>query len=108
MFENAEVEISRKLPPVIYLPCTEHVRNPEDAVIEYHSTKDGRVAVLVYSALDRLEFCCGTDQPWLVAPTTMLTPMRQAAAFDLVLLDVVVPEEHRTTLRSPQPRHTTA
>ncbi|WP_324195087.1 SAV_915 family protein [Nocardia farcinica] len=32
-------------------------------------TRDGRIACLAYSALDRLLNCCGNNQPWMWTPT---------------------------------------
>ncbi|PRX47000.1 hypothetical protein B0I33_10697 [Prauserella shujinwangii] len=108
MLDTAKSGPARALPPVVYLPCVEHVRNPQDAVVEYRRTNDHRVALLVYSALDRLQSCCGDDQPWVVCPTTMLAPLMQAVPFDLVLLDVVIPDGHRGFAGNTRPRHTTA
>nr|WP_245901097.1 SAV_915 family protein [Prauserella shujinwangii] len=50
---------------------------------------------MVYSALDRLHYCCGDDQPWMVVPTPVLEDIRQAQPYDLILLDVIIPPEHR-------------
>jgi len=59
-------------PPVVYVPCTRHTAVPEELEVRYQTTKDGRRAVLVYSALDRLHRCCGDDQPWFLLPTERL------------------------------------
>lgn len=84
-------------PPVVYLPCAEHVAEPQLATIQMRQTKDGRVALLAYSALDRLHTCCGAGQPWLLTATTSLEGLHAQQPFDLLLLDMVVPEEHRGT-----------
>ncbi|GAA5117926.1 SAV_915 family protein [Haloechinothrix salitolerans] len=86
----------REFPPFVYLPCSEHVSNPEDAVLELRQTRDGRTALLVYSALDRLKTCCGDQQPWMIMPTELLNKLYQTQPFDLLLLDVIVPEEFRS------------
>lgn len=99
------VELPPNLPPVVYVPCVEHVRDPAEAAIELRQTEDGRLAIMVYSALDRLEFCCGVRQPWVLLPTRLLEQYRQIQEFDLVLLDTVIPEEQRTAA-DPRPRHT--
>jgi hypothetical protein len=82
-------------PPVLYLPCTES--NPHDGkiTIELRQTDDGRMALMAYSALDRLVSCCGDSQPWAVVPTTNLDKVHEANPFELVLLDVAIPEEFR-------------
>ncbi|SDI62600.1 hypothetical protein SAMN05444695_10996 [Rhodococcus triatomae] len=64
-------------------------------MIDMRTTRDGRTAVLTYSALDRLKSCCGDDQPWLVAPSAFLEQLRAIRPFDLVLLDVEIPEHER-------------
>ncbi|MCO1582676.1 hypothetical protein M8C13_43720 [Crossiella sp. SN42] len=46
-------------------------------------------------ALDRLLRCCGAEQPWVVVPAPNLERLRQSRPFELVLLDVAIPEELR-------------
>lgn len=82
-------------PPVVYLPCVEQMQDATQARVEMRTTKDGRVALLAYSALDRLHDCCGKAQPWIVMPTAALDGLQQAQPFQLLLLDVAIPEEHR-------------
>lgn len=53
-----------------------------------------------YSALDRLITCCGDDQPWFTLPTAHLQTLHDVQAFDLVLLDLMVPEHSRAGLRA--------
>jgi len=83
------------LPPVVYVPCVEQVSDPADVRIEYKIMQDGRKALLVYSALDRLHAGAGAAQPWFVALTANLQALYDVEPFDLLLLDVLVPEEHR-------------
>ncbi|MFV0286214.1 MAG: SAV_915 family protein [Demequina sp.] len=83
------------LPPVVYVPCVAEVAMAADAQLEYRRTKDGRSALLAYSALDRLRRGMGDTQPWAVMPTTTLEKVWEADGFDVVLLDIEVPEEHR-------------
>ncbi|WP_460525543.1 SAV_915 family protein [Flindersiella endophytica] len=40
---------------------------------------DGRTALLVYSALDRLVTNCGEHQPWVVLPATALADIDRQA-----------------------------
>ncbi|WP_306768845.1 SAV_915 family protein [Mycobacterium hubeiense] len=58
-------------------------------------TRDGRTALLAYSALDRLQYCCGDDQAWIVMPTASLSQLQAAHPFQLLLLDVVIPADQR-------------
>ncbi|MBZ5738300.1 SAV_915 family protein [Nocardioides mangrovi] len=87
-------------PPILYLPCTRQTPHPEELEVRYQRTEDGRQALLVYSALDRLQTCCGVDQPWFTFPTAELPRLHQNAPFDLVLMDLYVPEESRAGLRA--------
>lgn len=87
---------TQEFPPFVYLPCSENVSKPENAVLELRRTRDGRTALLVYSALDRLKYCCGAEQPWMVMPTEVLNALHQTQPFDLLLLDVIIPEGFRT------------
>jgi hypothetical protein len=82
-------------PPVVYVPCAAVQDAGSDLVVDLRPTRDGRVALLVYSALDRLVACCGPQQPWTLMAAASLEDVRLATGFDLVLLDVEIPEEHR-------------
>lgn len=83
-------------PPVVYVPCAREVTDVDDLEVEYRTTRDGRAALLVYSALDRLHTCCGNAQPWFLMPTMKLDALYAVRPFDTVLLDVVLPAElHR-------------
>ncbi|WP_369806678.1 SAV_915 family protein [Mycobacterium sp. E802] len=87
--------IPRDFPPVVYLPCAEEVDDPNDARIDMRETRDGRTALLAYSALDRLHECCGDDQAWIVAPTAILSQLQSLHPFQLLMLDVEIPVEQR-------------
>lgn len=83
------------LPPVLYLPCAEHVADPAAARPLLRRTRDGRLALLVHTALDRLHRCCGDEQPWVLIRTDRLAELRRTEPFDLLLPDVVIPAAHR-------------
>lgn len=82
-------------PPVVYVPCSP--LNPEDAElsVDLRRTRDGKLALLVYSALDRLVTCCGEQQPWVVLPAADLEKIREKTDFELILLDIEIPNEFR-------------
>lgn len=82
-------------PPFVYVPCAEPVTDPAQARVQYRTTRDGRRALLVYSALDRLHRGIGDAQPWFVTATPGLQVLHDREPFDLVLLDVLVPEDQR-------------
>lgn len=90
------MEQRAELPPVVYLPCAEEVTDPADARPELRRTRDGRLALLVYSALDRLRTCCGPEQPWVVVLTAGLQQVHEQDPFDLLLMDIPIPVEHRS------------
>ena len=86
-------------PPIVYVPCSptrvgEEQRSSEVA-IELRHTRDGRLALLVYSAMDRLIAHCGPAQPWTVFASEDLERVRLATGFELVLLDLDIPKELR-------------
>lgn len=95
--------LPKNYPPFLYIPCLEHVRDGAHAQALYRQTKDGRSALLVYSALDRLHACCGEEQPWFGFPTHELQRLYDVRAFDVVYLDVYVPEERRAPEPSRRP-----
>ncbi|WP_229068832.1 SAV_915 family protein [Actinoplanes sp. DH11] len=82
----------RDLPPYVYVPCSPVRDGDSDLSVDLRPTRDGRLALLVYSALDRLVDCCGAEQPWTVLPATELETVRQATGFELILMDVRIPE----------------
>lgn len=82
-------------PPVVYVPCSPVAMDDETLSVDLRPTRDGRLALLVYSALDRLVNCCGDEQPWVVMPTANLEKVRVRTNFELILLDVVIPDEFR-------------
>jgi hypothetical protein len=84
-----------RFPPVVYVPCSPLDPSGDSLVVDLRATRDGRLALLVYSALDRLVDCCGDQQPWVGMPTANLENVRVATNFELVLLDVVIPNELR-------------
>lgn len=80
------------IPPAVYLP----VRGDGAAgSAEVRELRDGRAALLAYTALDRLADSCGPEQPWVVVPTASLSEVKRRQPFDVVIFDMVVPEQYR-------------
>ena len=72
------------LPPVVYAPTIED----EDATrIRMHKMLDGRIALFVYSAIDRLRAQYGEGHPWVLLSIPDLQRAHEASPFDLLLLD---------------------
>ena len=86
----------RAFPPVLYVPCAPP-RSADDLTVDLRVTGDGRLALLVYSAMDRLIAHCGPHQPWTVVFTKDLEQVRVATGFELILLDLDIPEQLRRT-----------
>lgn len=88
-------------PPIVYVPCaprqSSERQSSEEMTIELRQTRDGRFALLVYSAMDRLTTHCGPAQPWTVMATKDLEQVRMATGFEIVLLDLHIPEKLRHT-----------
>ncbi len=88
------------LPPIVYVPCAEPVTPDRELVLDARTTKDGRTALLAYTALDRLVSCCGEEQPWVPLQSHELEAYREAPGFDLLLLDVEIPTQFRRSSSS--------
>ena len=86
---------STTFPPLVYVPCSPFAMDDDTLIVDLRPTRDCRLALLVYSALDRLVDCCGDEQPWVVMPTGNLEKVRVETEFELILLDVVIPDEFR-------------
>ncbi|MBF6354041.1 hypothetical protein IU449_05655 [Nocardia higoensis] len=87
--------LPKNFPPVVYLPIMERVQNTDDAHIMLRRTREGKIACLAYSALDRLIACCGEAQPWMWTPTVALDALQRSQPFDLLLLDIFIPQSER-------------
>lgn len=85
------------LPPVVYVPCEPPASEDGDLVLELRHLADGRLALLAYSALDRLIACCGEHQPWALVPTPKLDEINEEVPFEVVALDLDLPAEQRRT-----------
>jgi hypothetical protein len=47
---------------VVYIPCAP-APSADELIIDLRATRDGRLALLAYSAMDRLVAHCGPHQP---------------------------------------------
>ncbi len=95
--DGAVTTVNRKIvfPPMVYVPCDRVSPGDEELNVDLRPTNDGQVALLVYSALDRLVSCCGPHQPWVVMPTARFDKLGKHTHFDMVLLDIAIPDELR-------------
>jgi hypothetical protein len=84
-------------PPIVYVPCAPVQPGSGEIDVDLRMTRDGRLALLVYSALDRLVTHCGPAQPWTLMQASDLERVRLETGFELVLLDLDIPAELRRT-----------
>lgn len=93
------------LPPMLYVPCESFVAG-ESVDVAFRRTLDGRIALLVYTALDRLLACCGDGQPWFLMETDRLDELDEHFAYDVIFVDMEIPEEER--FEGPPPEQPSA
>ncbi len=81
-----------ELPPVVYVPTGPH-SGPDtaEANVELRRTEDGRLALLAFSAVDRLVEGCGEHQPWMMLRTEHLKNLHEAQPYEVILLDGAIP-----------------
>ncbi|MDW5330731.1 SAV_915 family protein [Plantactinospora sp. KLBMP9567] len=80
---------------MVYVLCAPVRRGDNQLTVDLRQTREGKLALLAYSTLDRLVDCCGPEQPWTLIPTADLEKIRLDTGFEIVLLDLEIPEEHR-------------
>lgn len=74
-----------QIPPVVYAPTL--VDDDGRTRIRMHRMRDDRVALFVYSALDRFAAQYGEDAPWVLLTAHHLETVYAEAPFDLLFLD---------------------
>lgn len=85
---QAEGQTRQVIPPVMYLPASPgDGADGEPAEIEMRRLLDGRVALLAYTALDRLADCCGSEQPWVLYKTDQLDELNKVSPYDVIVID---------------------
>jgi hypothetical protein len=94
-----EPEVPVDPPPVLYVPC-DRPTGGGDVAVQTRVMKDGRTALLAYTALDRFTGCCGPHAPWALVYTAKLGELNRVFPFDVLLLDVAVPHHYRTDVRT--------
>ena len=74
----------QNLPPVVYAPTIDLDGSTR---IRMHEMRDGRTALFVYSAIDRLQAQYGDDALWVLLTVPDLEKAHEQVRFDLLLLD---------------------
>ncbi|PRW65417.1 hypothetical protein CEP50_01510 [Actinopolyspora mortivallis] len=80
---------------MVYVPCEAASPIDGELSVDLRRTRDGRTALLVYSSNERLVRCCGERQPWVAVHTEKLDELDRRIHFDMILLDVEIPQEFR-------------
>lgn len=94
---DEQTEDEQALPPLVYVPCTSAEPTNGELNLEMRQLADGRLALPVYSALDRLVTYCGERQPWAAVPRDRLVEASMSAPFDVIVLDLDIPNELRVS-----------
>ena len=88
------VAASASVPPVLYLPLSAS-STPGQQLVEIRELRDGRKALLAYTALDRLLALAGDRQPWVLMRTEDLSQVMREQPYDVVVLDLEIPAAYR-------------
>ena len=85
------------LPAQVYVPARLGGASggPMLDVRELTGDSYGRLVLPVYSSMERLIACCGSDQPWMLLPADRLPELARGGGFDVVVVDVDVRRELR-------------
>lgn len=90
-------------PPVLYLPCRAGSDPGDQPQVVRRTTRDGRVALVAYTALDRLHAACGQGHPWALLSLHQLEELFTDEPYDVIHLDLVMPEELRVAGDAGEP-----
>ncbi len=83
-----------EFPPAVYVPC--HTDGETgDLRVSMRRTLDDRVALLAYTALDRLRAGAGADTPWALLTVEDLQRIRDESRYDVIYTDLYIPEDRR-------------
>jgi SseB protein N-terminal domain len=80
---------SADLPAIVFAPARPDIRpdHRDEMVFEVRRASDGRLALPVFSRLDRLTAALGPDQPWVALPLHNAQVIMGVSGIDRVLLD---------------------
>lgn len=78
------------MPPMVYAPTQRRPHAIDQYCLQMHRVEDGRTALFVYSALDRLERYYGADASWAVMSVKDLQAAYEQVPYDMLLLDAQI------------------
>jgi hypothetical protein len=82
-------------PDMVFVPSEPVNARTGQARLQLRRIRDGRLAVLAYTSLDLLVAGCGESQGWIAAPVEQLEKLQPLAGFDVIALDVDLPDDWR-------------
>lgn len=74
------------MPPVVYVPTTDEAE-PAFRQVLLHPMEDGRTALFVYSAVDRLFSFYRQGNAWFVCDVAALQRIHEETPYDLLFVD---------------------
>lgn len=80
---------------MVYVPIAPARFGDDQLEVDLRETRDGRLALLAYSTREELMRCCGERQAWALMPTSGLERVRLETGFQLILLDLEIPQGWR-------------
>lgn len=82
---------------VVFVPAERPSDGDSQVRLQLRSMEDGRMAVLAYTSLELLVAGCGPQQAWVAAPTEELENLKSLAGFDVIALNVDLPDDWRVS-----------
>lgn len=80
---------------MVFVPSEPVDARTGQARLQLRRVRDGRLALLAYTSLDLLVAGCGESQGWIAAPVEQLEQLQPMAGFDVIALDVDLPDDWR-------------
>ncbi len=83
---------------MVFVPTEPMPVGAREAKLQLRRMEDGRLAVLAFTSLDLLVAGCGPQQGWMAAPAEQLLELQPLVGFDLIALNVDLPDDWRVDL----------
>jgi hypothetical protein len=95
---SAPAASDHNLDGMVFIPTEPMPAGARQAKVQLRRMQDGRLAALAYTSLDLLVAGCGPHQGWMAAPAKQLTALQPLAGFDVIALDIELPDDWRVDL----------
>lgn len=80
---------------LVFVPADVPSGPDSGAQLQLRHMEDGRLAVLAYTSLELLVAGCGPRQSWIAAPVEELETLQSLAGFDVIAVNVELPQAWR-------------